>query len=351
MSTKPLWIRTLYWSCQILGWSTWSGLGLTMIYLQNGRLYPHQVIGYALFILYSIGLTHLLGRTIERRAWLALSMPRAMGRIAGAGLATSTIQTALIIVVSFVLSGTFVDFAQLAAVAYLWLNITFATGIWTALYTTISSWLRASQAREQAAALEQGMNEARLKALEAQISPHFLFNCLNSIRGMIAENPTQAQDMVTRLANILRHNLTRDASPTETLGEQVAFTNDYLALESIRFEERLRTRFEIDPATNGCAIPSMLLQVLVENAIKHGISHLPEGGEVVVTSRFENNSLVIEVQNTGRLVPTPTESTCVGLSNLRERLRVVHGPDAALQLAGHEPEVVRATVTIPRTRL
>jgi LytS/YehU family sensor histidine kinase len=230
----------------------------------------------------------------------------------------------------------------------MWASTTTATVIWTAFYTGVAALVRARRARQNAIALELGMGEARLKALEAQIGPHFLFNCLNSLRGLIIENPAQAQDMVTRLANILRHNLARDANPEEPLAAQVEFTTDYLALESIRFEERLRTRFNIDPATLTRAVPAMLLQTLVENAIKHGISHLPEGGEVSINSHFEANALVILVENTGELVPSPPESTRVGLANLRERLRVLYGSAAALEIVATGANTVRATVRIPR---
>jgi LytS/YehU family sensor histidine kinase len=229
----------------------------------------------------------------------------------------------------------------------MWTNTTTASLFWTAAYTGCAALIRARQARQNAIALELGMREARLLALEAQLAPHFLFNCLNSLRGMIVENPAQAQDMVTRLANILRHNLLRDTSPTQTLGQQVEFTTDYLALETVRFEERLRTRFSIAAETLACAIPAMLLQTLVENAIKHGIAHLPDAGEIAIASRFDDGTLVITVENTCALTPAPRSSTQVGLKNLRERLRVLHGSGATLELAATGNGTVRATARIP----
>jgi LytS/YehU family sensor histidine kinase len=153
--------------------------------------------------------------------------------------------------------------------------------------------------------------------------------------------------MVTRLANILRHNLLRDTGPTQTLGAQVEFTTDYLALESVRFEERLRTHFSIATETLACAIPAMLLQTLVENAIKHGIAHLPDPGQITIAARFDRGALVITVENTCASTLSPCGSTQLGLKNLRERLRVLHGPAATLELAETTNGTVRATVRIP----
>lgn len=344
-SPGPAW-QAAYWICQVAGWGAYTAVGLAMVLPQTG---PQPVVigGYTLFFFYSIALTHALRLFIRRREWLALPPGRAIARLAASAVMVGAIQAALIVLVQAVwlrqspLAGQGRFFLLMLA------NTTAASLAWTALYTGVASLVRARRVRQNALLLELDMREARLKALEAQIGPHFLFNSLNSLRGMIAENPTLAQDMVTRLANILRHNLTRGAEPTEALGEQVEFTTDYLALESARFEERLRTRFEIDPATQDCTAPAMLLQTLVENAIKHGIAHLPEGGEVIVRSRREAGTLVVEVENTGRLAATPAGSTRVGLANLRERLRVLHGPRATIDLIETPAKTVCATARIP----
>jgi LytS/YehU family sensor histidine kinase len=304
--------------------------------------------GYVLFFFYSIALTHLLRREVRRREWLELPPGRAAGRLLFGALIVALVQALLVIVVQCIWTRTSPLSVDRSFMLGMWASTTTATIIWTALYTGAAALVRARRVRQNAIALELGMGEARLKALEAQIGPHFLFNCLNSLRGLIIENPAQAQDMVTRLANILRHNLARDANPEEPLAAQVEFTTDYLALESIRFEERLRTRFTIEPATLTRAVPPMLLQTLVENAIKHGISHLPGGGEVSINAHFETNMLVIVVENSGELVPSPRESTRVGLTNLRERLRVLYGFAASLDVVATETNTVRATVRIPR---
>lgn len=335
-----------YGAFQGVFWGGYVAVGLAMILPYTG---PQPVVlgGYGSFLVYSILLTHALRRHIRRRDWLALPPARAAWRIALAAIALGTILSALIILVQSVWTWTSPFAVRGEFLVSMATSTTAATVVWSAIYTGAASLLRARRARQDAIALELGMREARLKALEAQIGPHFLFNCLNSLRGMIAENPAVAQDMVTRLANILRHNLARSDRPTEPLGDQAEFTADYLALESVRFEERLKTRFDIDPATRACHAPAMLLQTLVENAIKHGIAHLPEGGEIAVTTRLEADTLVVVVENTGQLRPSPAGSTRVGLANLRERLRVLHGSGTSVELTATAHGTVRATVRVP----
>jgi len=339
--------RVAYWVCQLLFWGVYVALGLAMVLPHTG---PQPVVlgGYGLFLVYSILLSHALRGLIRRRDWLALTPGRAACRIGAAAVALGVVLAILIIVVQAIWTRTSPLAVRPEFLVSMSASTTAACVVWAAVYTGAASLVRARRARHDAIALELDMREARLKALEAQIGPHFLFNCLNSLRGMIAENPAVAQDMVTRLANILRHNLARRASPTESLGAQAEFTTDYLALEGVRFEERLRTRLELAPATLASEVPAMLLQTLVENAIKHGLAHLPEGGEIAIASREDGDAVVVTVENTGRLRPSPAGSTRVGLANLRERLRVLHGPAATLELAETPHGTVRATARIPR---
>ncbi len=335
-----------YWVIQVLGWGIYVAAGLAMVLPQTG---PQPVVigGYVLFFFYSIALSHVLRGIIRQRDWLALSPGQAAIRLFLAAIALGLVESTLIIVVQSVWTWSSPFNIRPDFLVSMGVSTTTAAFFWTAGYTGCSALIRARRARQSAIALELGMREARLQALEAQLAPHFLFNCLNSLRGMIVENPTHAQDMVTKLANILRHNLLRDSSPSQTLGEQIEFTTDYLALETVRFDERLRTRFAIAPETRQCVIPAMLLQTLVENAIKHGIAHLPDEGEIAIDARFENDALVLSVENTGSLETPSANSTRVGLKNLRERLHVLHGLGASLRLDATGRGSVRATVRIP----
>jgi two-component system, LytTR family, sensor histidine kinase AlgZ len=335
-----------YWFLQVLGWGGYVAIGLSTVLPQAGPQ-PVILVGFGSFFFYSIALSHALRRLIRRREWLALAPGPAALRLFAAAVGLGTVLALLIVTVQSLWNWTSPLAMGLAFVLSMWVSTTSASLVWTALYTAGAALLRSRRARQNAIALELDMREARLRALESQIAPHFLFNCLNSLRGMIAENPAQAQDMVTRLASIMRHNLLRDTSPSQTLGEQVEFTADYLALESVRFDDRLHARFAIAPETRACTIPAMLLQTLVENAIKHGIAHQLDRGEIAITSAIERGTLVVSVENTGQLTDSPAGSTRVGLANLRERLRVLHGPEARLELSETGRGTVLATVRIP----
>lgn len=338
--------RAAYWLCQVVGWGAYVAVGLAMV-PADARAQPAVVGGYVLFFFYSIALTHALRALIRRQQWLSLTPGRTALRLIGAAAAIGTIQATLIVLVQAIWTWTPPFAAGPRFAILMWFNTTAASAFWITVYTGITSLQRTRRARLHAVALELGMREARLQSLEAQVNPHFLFNCLNSVRGLIVENPPRAQDMVTRLANILRHNLVRRADATEPLADQIAMITDYLELESVRFEERLRTRIEIDPASVGCRVPWMLLQTLVENAIKHGIAHLPAGGEIVVQSRLLHGTLEITVENSGSLGPSPADSTQIGLANLRERLRLLNGSTATLDLLALAPDRVRATARLP----
>ncbi len=337
--------RTAYWICQFLGWGVYSALGIWF----GGRANawnPAIIVGFALYPFYSIALTHLLRGEMRRRQWSSLPFGQLAIRLVLAALAIGLAQTFLIASVDLVFEGRHSLFFELVPLLYTGLGTTYVTAIWVTLYAVLTA---KRHHREKETQLQLALREAELRALEAQLNPHFLFNCLNSIRGLVVENPTQAQDMITRLANILRHNLHRDTNHTVPLASEVEVVGDYLALESIRFEDRLQVSFAIGPGVEQIQIPSMLLQTLVENALKHGIAPLPAGGELLIRASVVRGSMLVEVENTGRLAERAADSTGVGLDNARERLRILYGDRASIKLRNREDGHVVATVLIPNT--
>jgi len=195
--------------------------------------------------------------------------------------------------------------------------------------------------------MQLAVRAAELRALEAQINPHFLFNSLNSIRGLVVEDPQKAQDMITRFAALLRYNLNRDRQHTVPFSEEAEVVADYLALESVRFEGRLRVQVTVDPEVQTMRVPPMILQALVENALKHGIARRPEGGDVQIHASSVNGNLVLQVTNSGELGPAHSSNTQLGLKNIRERLHLLYGDRASLSLQNGSGTVV-AKVEIPR---
>ena len=336
--------RKIYWICQVLGWGLYSAAGALGVSQEIGWR-PAVVAGYLLFGVYSIALTELFRREIRRRQWLTASASRMMLSLGLGALIVGSIQTFLVIAVSLALDRRSTLLLQPANALWIWLGIIGVTSVWTILYVSLTTTRRS---REKEVHAQLAVREAELRALEAQVNPHFLFNCLNSIRGLVLEDPALAQDMITRFANILRYNLHRDLSHTVPLASEVGVVTDYLALESIRLEERLKVRMAVEPGAAEVPIPPMLLQSLVENAVKHGIAPLPGGGELIVSARLDGDVLILEVGNPGLLGNPRPGTTGLGLANARERLRILYGSRASLTLENRDG-CVAATAMVPRT--
>jgi two-component system LytT family sensor kinase len=196
--------------------------------------------------------------------------------------------------------------------------------------------------------------EARLDALQRQINPHFLFNTLNSIASLVRSQPEQARELIVRLANILRRML-RDHDAFVPFSEELATTQDYLSIELARFGgEKLRVVREIDPETLQIPVPSMLLQPLVENSIKHGLEPRIAGGAVTLRSRLEGDRLVIEVEDDGvGMAPGRAHTsgvlrgTGIGMKNVRERLQVLYGDAAAFDVTSRPGRGTKVTLAFP----
>lgn len=199
--------------------------------------------------------------------------------------------------------------------------------------------------------------EARLDALQRQINPHFLFNTLNSIASLVRSRPELAREMIVKLGNILRA-LLRDREAFVPLGEELAFTDDYLDIEVVRFGEKLKVVKEIAEETLEFVVPSMLLQPLIENSIKHGLEPRISGGTVTLRSRLQGGVLVIEVEDDGvgvepgRTVTEPVsglvrEGSGIGMRNVRERLQVLYGEDAQVEMVSRPGRGTRVRLSVP----
>jgi hypothetical protein len=331
-----------YWVYQALAWGGYSAISITVA-AQYVGWQPSLVAGYVLYAIYSIGFTDLLRRLIHRRGWLDLPTLARLLRVVPGVLIIGAAQTLLVVSINMALDRQNASWPP-NAVLGLWFGTTMATSTWTGIYNQL---ILSQRRRERVSQMQLAVREAELRALESQINPHFLFNCLNSIRALVVENPPRAQDMLPRFANILRHNLQRDHVHTAPLGSEVEAASDYLALEGVRFEERLRVRLEIEPAAASFPVPTMLLQTLVENAVKHGIAAEPDGGNLIVRASRKNGSLLIEVENTGHLSDAKPGGKPVGLANTRERLRLLYGDRTTLQLENGATGMVTASVRIP----
>jgi two-component system LytT family sensor kinase len=200
--------------------------------------------------------------------------------------------------------------------------------------------------------------EARLDALQRQINPHFLFNTLNSIGSLVRFKPELAREMVVKLANILR-SLLNERESFVPFREELGFTDDYLDIEVVRFgAEKLRVVKEIHPDTLDAVVPSMLLQPLIENSIKHGLEPRIQGGTITLRSRMLDGNLVIEVEDDGVGVPPERElresvsgllwpGTGIGMRNVQERMAVLFGSTARMDMVSRPGRGTRVTLVMP----
>lgn len=193
--------------------------------------------------------------------------------------------------------------------------------------------------------LEKIVKEMELKTIKSHINPHFIFNSLNSIRALVDENPARARSAITQLSNILRSSLKVGKMETMPLEAELLIVKDYLALEQMRFEERLRIQMDIDPKTLHQHVPPMMLQTLAENAIKHGIGKQMDGGMVRIISKITDQKFILIVQNTGTLGTNTTEG--FGFKSTRDRLKILFGNGANLQVKQIEKLLVEAKIEMP----
>ena len=264
-------------------------------------------------------------------------------------------------VISLYQAGSEASFAQLfLGIFYIDLTL---LGAWSALYYAINFYLQVEEQADRLMRLETQATSAQLAMLRYQLNPHFLFNTLNSISTLVLLKQTEpANAMLTRLSAFLRHTLINEAGTKVSVAEEVETLKLYLDIERMRFEERLRTEFRIQPEAASALLPSLLLQPLVENAIKSGVSPLEEGAQISVAARLVGQNLRITVSDTGPgLQNRPqrpqfpaampgghgTVSTGVGLANIRDRLAQAYGDQHRFEIRTPAEGGFVVTIEIP----
>lgn len=218
--------------------------------------------------------------------------------------------------------------------------------IWLFVIITIKAYRHINEVKISQLQLESNLRDSQLNTLKGQINPHFMFNSLNNIRGLILEDAPRARDMITRLSEMLRYSLTKNGVNTIPLKEELQTVDNYIEVSKIQFEDRLRFVIDVNPETVNTGIPPMVIQMLVENAVKHGIGKIKEGGEVRLRVDTIDNDLVIIVQNSGKLLITDG-STRLGLENIKQRLSLLYGNKAYFTLEENS-NFVEAKIIIPR---
>ncbi len=337
---RPPRASRLYWIYQAAGWG-----GFVLYTLGFYVAFASVRWEVALSIVVINGalcpaLTHALRSWMYRRGWMKLPARSRLPRAMAAAFVLAAGVAALVLVVALLIPSN-EGFDRVGA---FWMFITFlwAFNGWLMIYFALHA-RRQRDARELELTLDA--RNAQLDMLRAQVNPHFLFNCLNSLRGLIAENPERAASMVTSLSDLLRYSLQSDRKHTVSLAEELAIVDEYVSLERARFEDRLRFERTLDPGALDARVPPMLVQTLVENAVKHGVADVPQGGVVCVRAVVDRSKITISVSNSGTMRHTYDEGGH-GLRNTMARLRLLYDHHASFSLTDASGETV-ATVTLP----
>jgi len=315
-----------FWMLQAAGWSgylllrTVSSVSNTFSVEGIIRAIIEAIVGYCLTLL----LSSLYG--YYRRLPRIPSVILTLGTLVAAALIYAVLEA---FTFSFTAAEPGVTLARV--LGYTFLTFTVLAG-WSALYFGINFYLIVEAQIDQMQILENQASSAQLAMLRYQLNPHFLFNTLNSISTLVLLKQTErANIMLSRLSSFLRYTLANEPTAHVTLAQEVETLKLYLDIEKMRFDERLRTHFDVDPRCAKARLPSLLLQPLVENAIKYAVTPQEEGADITVSARLAGERVQIAVSDTGpgliESKPRPTLSTGVGLANIRERLAQAFGPD------------------------
>jgi two-component system sensor histidine kinase AlgZ len=353
--------QSSYWICQCVGWGVYT---LMKIYGAVAIINLPWVRATAETLLLSgagLGLTHWLRHYMSVRHWSTLKARKLVWRIVVAGFVLG-IPLGLITPFTSISAmqdpGEFLQGATPAFRLYFTPAVTFALHItnwaclfliWLAIYFVAIAMRRHRWAELRQSELARALQQAELRLLKSQLNPHFLFNALNTVRSLIADDPTRAQRAVTHLANTLRYTLRSGQDELVTLAQELEIVADYLALESMRFEERLIVEYDVPADAGSVPIPVMLLQTVVENAIKHGIAELPSGGVLRISAALRDGTLFLQVENS-RPPDARSRGEGMGLRNSEERLRLLFGPGASLDLDLSQSAMVTTRIRIPQHR-
>lgn len=336
--------KKAYWICQIGGWSLYALLNIYILKTAEKLTYnlTLSIIVESLFYLFS---THLFRLFIINKGWLQLYIGKLLPRLVLAIVLLSASNYLYRILVAYALN--LFDFDKEFTFLFVFFDITASLSlyiIWSLFYfmyhyvENYNSTLK----------FEAAINEIELNKLKSQLNPHFIFNALNSIRALVDENPEKSKIAITQLSNILRNSMIMDKKKLINFEDEMKTVKDYLELESIRFEERLRTELWIDNRSYQFDVPPLMVQTLVENGIKHGISTLIEGGILQLETEVFNSQLHIKIRNSGQFKEKLVKEG-YGIENTKQRLKLIFGEAASFQIFNENDSFVMTEVVIPQS--
>lgn len=325
--------KKVYWLAQIFGWASYSSLILFSIYSDDpSKIDSIYLLNLLIIILSGILFTHIQRYFFIRLGWLGLRLPKLLpllflsSILCSIAIAFIDIGTDYLTNVNGISSQTLEVSDVLVGILAVLLLVLF----WNAIYFTFHFFQKSREQEISNLELTASNRESELKNLRSQLNPHFLFNSLNSIKALVDIEPKKSKKSITRLSNLLRMSLELGRYNLVPFNKELVLVENYLELEKIRFEERLNVEWDIDKDLDAFEVPPFVLQMMVENAIKHGISNLKDGGIVRITLKKSAEGVVLEVMNSGDL--KRVVDLGVGIENIKKRLKIQYGAEASFQL-------------------
>ena len=337
--------KAAYWILQFGGWSVYAIANIGFMIAAEGfdiSLALNQVILAAYLLL----TTHLFRSIVLRNAWLSLSLIRLLPRILGIFLLFATGIYIYQIIIGYFLNTINYeeDFNSFFIIAFIFLHMIYYL-LWSSIYFIYHYFEKYNASLKYEAAIY----EIELNKLKSQLNPHFIFNALNSIRALVDEDPLKSKNAITQLSNILRNSLIMNKRKLIDFSDELKTVRDYLELEQIRLEERLKIEWDISQGVDLFQVPPLMIQTLVENGIKHGVATLPAGGKLSLKAWVENNNLQIQIRNSGQLINgVKLNSTGYGIENTTQRLNLIFGKSASFKISNENRNTVLTEITLPQ---
>ena len=339
--------KKLYWICQLGGWLIFVLFQCVFARLNGTFNFSFAVSQFILFV-FGVLISHIYRSLIIQFGWLRLNTLLVVPLVIFASLLFATLhdygQYGMESLLNIAGNRHLNNVVIVSAV----LNLAIVYFFWSLIYFLFHFIQNYKKAEIENFKWQASINEIELNKLKSQLNPHFMFNAMNSIRALVDENPTKSKEAITQLSNLLRNTLQMGKNKVIAFDEEIKIVNDYLALESIRYEERLRVMMQIDARSPEFEVPPLMIQTLVENGIKHGISKLTEGGILEVVTKVENEKLIITIRNSGQLKEVAVTDSGFGIKNTRQRLHLLYGNEASLKIKNQDLIYVITELIIPK---
>ena len=343
--------QSLYWICQLLGWGSVSIYWAYTVYTRDNYGVFYTFLNYVLDIAIGVFLTHLYRKIARKYHWIDLPIKKLVIRVIPSIVILATLYVIFCNLKWYLYWTQIIERQEDLIRSILYWDPILLTGlrlmsIWILAYHLFHYHQKEMNTAKENARLSVLAKQVQLDNLSAQLNPHFLFNSLNSIKSLVLENPNKSRRAIDLLSDLLRSSLYGKDNEFISIEEELILVKDYTEIEKLRFEERLEIQIDLDETLKSFQIPTLSIQLLVENAIKHGIDKLKEGGLVHVSIRKKHNQVEISIQNPGSI--NAENSDGVGLHNLQERLKIQYGEQAFFSIEMIDINTVEAKISIPR---